>query len=256
MRAKLLLSAALTLALCAASAQMYPERREIRKGNALYEKGEFQTAEERYRRAVEKAPGSYEAAYNLSNSLYKQERYDEAEALAGTLAADSAYMDNAAAAFYNKGNAQFQQRKLQEALESYKESLRRNPDDMEAKFNLAYVQKLLENENENGGGGENDQNQDQDQNSDQNQDQNQNQDQDQQNDNQDQEQDQQEEQDNSDQNSGDPQGDPADQEQQQGGMDRETADQLLDAMQGAEDNTKERVDAQKARVVGRSGKNW
>ena len=31
---------------------------------------------------------------------------------------------------------------------------------------------------------------------------------------------------------------------------------LLDAVQGSEDKTKEKVDAKKAKVVGRSGKNW
>ena len=39
-------------------------------------------------------------------------------------------------------------------------------------------------------------------------------------------------------------------------MSREEAERLLDAGQGSEDKTKEKVDAKKAKVVGRSGKNW
>ena len=38
-------------------------------------------------------------------------------------------------------------------------------------------------------------------------------------------------------------------------MSREEAERLLDAVQGSEDKTKEKVDAKKAKV-GRSGKNW
>lgn len=240
MKIKLLLSVVLSLFVCMAAAQKYPERRDIRKGNSFYERGDFQSAEGRYSRALEKDPGSYEARYNLADALYKQQRFDEAASIMGQLAADSAYIDKSAAAYYNHGNALFQQHKLQEALEAYKESLRRNPDDMEAKFNLAYTQKLLEKDN-NGGGGGGDQDQ-KDQNKDQNQ-------QDQENDqNQDENQPENDDRDSNDRDRND--------NQQNGGMDKETAGQLLDAMQAAEDNTKEKVDTQKARTAGRSGRNW
>ena len=117
---------------------------------------------------------------------------------------------------------------MQEALEAYKNSLKLNPGDMEAKFNYAYTKKLLDRDRNN----RND-----DPNRDPNKDPNRNPD-------------------------GDP-NDPSDkprpdsgEQPQDGGMSREEAERLLDAVQGSEDKTKEKVDAKKAKVVGRSGKNW
>ena len=53
-------------------------------------------------------------------------------------AADSLRADGERAeAFYNLGNAQFKQQKYKEALESYKQSLRLNPADQQAKYNYA-----------------------------------------------------------------------------------------------------------------------
>ena len=210
------------------TAQLYPERKDIRAGNKEYKKKNYSGAEEAYLRAIGKNPASLEAVFNMGNIMYRQERYDEALQSAARIVADTTISAvNRAAAFYNAGNALFKQRKLEESLEAYKNSLRLIPDDMDAKFNYAYVKKLLEKDDENndggGGGGENDQDQDQ---RDQNQDQQQNQGQDQ-------------------------------QQQPQGGMSQQEAEQMLDAMQRSEDNTKEKVDAQQARTAGaRSGKNW
>ena len=134
----------LLLAAGMAAGQKYPERRDIRSGNKFYGKAEYSEAEISYRKALEKQPDSYEANFNLADALYKQKRYDEAAGLNEQLAADSARLDNAASAYFNQGNALFQQRKLQEALEAYKNSLRLNPADMEAKFNYAYKKKLLD----------------------------------------------------------------------------------------------------------------
>lgn len=225
-------------------AQKYPERRDIRSGNKSYENGKYPEAEVSYRRALEKNPVSEEASFNLSNSLYKQERYEEAGQIAAQIAADSTSDKHKAAAFYNQGNALFKQKKLEEALEAYKNSLRLNPGDMDAKFNYALTKKLLEKDKNGGGGGNNDQNQDKNQ-------QNQNQ-QNQDNQNNDNKQNDRDK-DQQDQNSGQ---DQQDQQQNQGGMSKEEADRMLEAMQGNEDNTKKRLDEQKVKAVGRSGKNW
>ena len=170
------------------------------------------------------------------------------------LAADSARLDNAASAYFNQGNALFQQRKLQEALEAYKNSLRLNPADMEAKFNYAYTKKLLDKDKNDQN--KNDQNKDQnkdnrnDQNKNDKNDPNQNPDKDQNKDNPD-----------NNQNGNDPdkqdqQPPSGGQQPPQGSMSREEAERMLDAVQGSEDKTKKKVDEKKAVTVGNSGKNW
>lgn len=231
------------------SAQQYPERRQVRKGNRAFEKGNYQDAAGRYMRALGVAPGSFEAAYDLGNAYYRQEQYDQAVQTLQQVAADSlAAPADRAHAFYNLGNAQFQQKKYSEALESFKNSLRLNPDDVEAKFNYAYVKKLLDDQNQQN---QNDQNKD---NQNQNQNQNQDQDQDQdQNQNQNQNQDQNQQDQGNDDSSDNPkegEGQP-----QPAGISPAEQERMLDAIQAQEDKTQEKL-KEKAGAVVRLKKNW
>lgn len=231
----------------AASAQDMPERGEVRKGNRQYNKGNYEKSIERYQRALELMPESFEAGYNLGNALYKAERFDTSEQTLQRAAADSLRSEEERAqAFHNLGNAQFKQEKYKEALESYKQSLRLNPSDMETKYNYAYTKRLLD-DNKDGGGGD-------DQDKDKNQDQNKDQNKDQQNKDGDQQQDQQ----NSDpkQDQGDPdkeqQGEP---QQAQTGISPQEQQQMLDAIQAQEDKTQEKLKERQGVVV-RGQKNW
>lgn len=227
------------------SAQNMPERGEVRRGNKAYVKEEYAEAEEHYRRAVEASPESFEACYNLGSALVKGEKLEEAEKLLVALAADSLLADgDRSQAYYNLGNSQFAQQKLQEALENYKNAMRFDPNDVEAKYNYAYTKALLEQQ---------DQDQDQDQQDQENQDQNQDQ--------QDQNQDQ-ENQDNQDQNQDQDQGDEQEQEQpqqpepQQSEISEQEQQQMLDAIQAQEDKTQEDLKERARGVVVPGAKNW
>ena len=126
------------------------------------DKGNYEKSIERYERALTFAPESFEAADDLGNAVYKAERYDQAEQTLRQAAADTLRTETERAeTFFNLGNAQFRQQKYKEALESYKQSLRLNPSDMEAKYNYAYTKRLLDDQQNNGGGGQDEQNQDQ-----------------------------------------------------------------------------------------------
>ena len=242
-------------------AQRLPERSLVRKGNRQYNKGEYEASIGRYEEALKASPGQFEATYNLGNALYKAERFDRAEQTMTQAAADSLRSDTERAeAFYNLGNAQFKQQKYKEALESYKQSLRLNPADMEAKYNYAYTKRLLDQDQNGGGNDQQNQNQNQNQNQDQNQQnqqqQNQGQDQNQDQQNQDQNQGQQ----NQDRNPQDQNGNPDRQEQGEGqptpsGISPQEQEQMLDAIQAQEDKTQEKL-KEKQGVVVRGRKNW
>ena len=232
---KLIYTAVFLLAALGASAQNMPERSEVRRGNRQYNKGNYEKSIERYERALEAAPESFEATYNLGNALYKAERFDKAEQTMRRAAADSLRTDEERAeAFYNLGNAQFKQQKYKEALESYKQSLRLNPADQQAKYNYAYTKRLIDDNEDGGGGGDDDKNQDKDQNQDQ---------------------------------QGDRQQDPSqpdkegegDQEGQQqpvpAGISPQEQEQMLDAIQAQEDRTQDKL-KEKQGVVVRGTKNW
>ena len=287
-----MLIAALALAI-PAQAQKWPERSRVRRGNRAYERLDYGRAEERYQQALELSDTCFEAKFNLGDALYKQQRYDEAEKIFTALAADSTRSDlDRAHSFYNLGNSLFQQKKYQEALSAFKRSLRLNPADLGTKYNYAYTKKYIEDNQQGGGGGQNDQqndqNQDQnqqgggnDQNKDQNQDNENNNDQkDQNSDNKENQSDQnqndqdrdgdgenddqqgnndRDQQGNDDPNEGDQ--DPNEQgggqnEPQPSGLSQNDAERMLDAIQGEEDKTRDKVNAKVGQGVVRSGKNW
>ena len=233
-------------------AQNLPERGLVRKGNRQFDRERYERSVDSYTRALEASPNCFEAGYNLSNALFRSERYDKAEQTLKTFVVDSTRNEkDRAEAYYNLGNTQFMQQKLQEALESYRNSLRLNPEDMEAKYNYAYTKKLLEQQQQ-----QEQQNQENNENQDQNKDQqqdnqnNQNQDNQQQNDqNQDQKQDQQSNPDQQEQGNGN------EQQQPQGGISPQEREAMLEAIQAQEDKTQEKV-KEKQGVVIFGNKNW
>ena len=201
-----------------------------------------------------------QALFQSANQDYQRADYPQAAAKYDSLVR-MGY--KSPALFNNLGNTYFQQKKLPEAAEAYKNALRRNPLDDEARYNLAYVLELMKQNQDD----KNDQNQDNRQNQDQNKDNRDNKDD---KDNKDRKQPPKKDQDGQgdkpdkqDPDQGDGGENPQDQKPDQGKggaqqerMSREEAERMLDAVQGSEDNTKKKVDGRKARAVGRSGKNW
>lgn len=263
MQRYVILLAALLAAVSALGQQM-PERREVRKGNRLYNKGEYQQSIERYGRALMLDPASFEATYNLGNALSKAEMYDKAEQMQNRAAADTLRSDTERAeAYYNLGNTQFRQKKYREALESYKRSLLLNPDDREAKYNYAYTKHLLDDEQKNGGGGGDQNQQNKDQQNQQGQDQNKDQNKDQQDQNKDQQDQNKDQQDQNQDQQGQGQGQPDGKDGEQGegqprpeGISPQEQEQMLDAIQAQEDRTQEKLKEKRRAMVVRSGKNW
>jgi Mg-chelatase subunit ChlI len=146
---------------------------------------------------------------------------------------------------YNLGNSLLMANKLQESIEAYKNSLKLKPENMEAKYNLAYAQDLLKKQQEQ----QNQQQQKQqnkdnkDRKKDQEKKEDENKKQDQKQNNQD-KQDNQQEQKQQDQ-------------QQQQSISKEDAERLLNAIANDEKNVQEKVKLAKAakdRV--KTLKNW
>ena len=245
------------LLLVAISAAGQEDKRDVRRGNRDYKKGEFAEAEIDYRKGIVKDTLSVPANYNLASSLYRQNKAKEAlEVLqkqsVKELAADSQY---GADYFYNLGDAAIAMEDWQTAVDALEESLLRNPGDLDAKENYIYAKKKLEqqqqqqqNDQNQNDKNQNDQNQDQqnkdnkDDNKDQNKDQ---QNKDQNKDQQDQNKDQQDQnKDQQDQNK-----DNKDQQGQQPKISPQAAQQMLQAIQAKEKETQEKVKKEKAAAL-------
>ena len=216
--------------------QAQSDRSEVRAGNREFKKGEFREAELDYKRALEEDSTSVTAKYNLGNALYKTGSYSEAElylkGLGDSLKSVSA--SKASDCFHNSGNLALKQKKYQEAVDAYKESLRLEPDNFETKSNLAYAQKMLKEQQQQQQ--QQQQNQQDNQNQqDQNQQQNQNQDQ-QDNRDQDNQQDQNRNQDQQDNQN----------QQNQPQITPQAAQQMLQAIEDKEKQTQDKVKKVKA----------
>ena len=62
------------------SFQMFAQKEspDVRTGNKFYNSEKYIEAEVEYRKGLQKNPASFEANYNLGNSLFRQNKYKEA----------------------------------------------------------------------------------------------------------------------------------------------------------------------------------
>ncbi len=111
-------------------------------GDARYQAGDFGSAEELYRKATQQE-SSLASNYNLGNATYQQERYEEAVDYYMNAAKKTESLTQESDAMYNLGNAYFNSEKLEEAIDAYKQAIRLNPDNKEAKYNLAICKEIM-----------------------------------------------------------------------------------------------------------------
>ena len=189
----------------------------IRSGNRLYRDGKFVESETEYRKGLQKDNKSVESSYNLGNARYGQGKYKEAADAFKNASVLTKDKEKLASIYHNMGNSYYMAEDYGQSVEAYKSSLKNNPKDEETRFNLALAQQKLQQQQQQ------QQNQDQ-QDQNQNQDQQQQQQQEQQQDKQDQQQQQQQQ-----------------QEQNQDQMDKETAEQILNAFAEQEEDTQEKL---------------
>lgn len=232
MRSKYLLSILLASLFCLPLWGQKQVRDLTRSGNKLYRSKEYSKAEIDYRKALEVNKSDRTTIFNLANVLYRTDRGEEAGKLYQSLTPHISLLSPTEAAdlTHNAGNTAFRAKQLEQAIEYYKESLRRRPSDEDTRYNLALAQKLLEEQKKNGGSG---QDQQQDQDKDQKKDQQQDQQKDQKKDQQ-----------------------PQPQQPNQDQMSQETANRILQALQKDEKNTRQKLEqAQQQRGRSRR-KNW
>ena len=224
------------------------ERSLVRRGNRDIEKERYHDAEIKYRKALEENRLMEEAGFNLGNSLYLQDKYQEADSQYYDIASRAKNDSLKEASYYNLGNSFYKSEQYDGAVQAYKQALRINPDDEDARYNLAMAQKKLkDSEGQNGGQNQDQQNQDQQQ---QNQDQQQ-QNQDQQQQNQDQQQQNQDEQQSQEQQQQqgqqDEQQDGEQQEAQQMLISKDDAERMLEALKNNEQKTLQKVQESKSK---------
>lgn len=168
-----------------AGAQYLPERRAVRKGNRQFDRQNYKNSIDHYISALDADSTCYQARYNLGNAYYQANlhrdknpnnsfHWGDADSIFTRIGRDTLMSaERRAEALRNLGESQLTQQRFEEALASFKESLKLNPSDRETKYNYILAKRIVDqqkqNQDQNGGGGSNDQNQNQNQNQDQNQ---------------------------------------------------------------------------------------
>jgi len=157
------------------NAQTIEELAAVRKGNSAYQQAEqlrsdamqliekggevntmlsnekfkeaaklYQDAEIFYRKGMATTKNFPKANYNLANTLYRQEKYEDA-ANSFKYIAEQKENDKSlrAKAYHNYGNALLKQEKYKESIDAYKNALKLQPNDKDTKYNLEYARKKL-----------------------------------------------------------------------------------------------------------------
>lgn len=139
--------------LCLAAVQA---KKEVKRGNLLYNKGQFAEALKKYEEALLDVPESDIVNFNLGAALYKIEDYQAAIGhFEKSLVSEQESLEQKAS--YNIGNAKykfgagFEETDLLKAIGLLKESLRHYecalelvPEDEDTKYNYEFVKKELE----------------------------------------------------------------------------------------------------------------
>ena len=197
------------------------------QGNTAYRKGNFQQAEELYRKGL-LLPSDHKSQgyFNLANSLYNQKKYDlaENEYINSLNLLDENNNFAKSKIYYNIANLYLEQKKYENAIDYYIKALSLNPLDSDAQYNLNYAWKMMQ-QSKNNNKEKNDQNKN-DQNQSDNDKQNQQDEQNKQNQQQDNNENKQQNQDN---------------KQNQKTMSKEEIERLLKAMQQKELQTQQQL---------------
>ena len=108
----------------------------LKKGNEAYNKKQFDIAGDDYKKAIEKNPANQKAAFNLGNAFYKSAKPEDALIAYDAAIQNSKLPADKSGAFYNKGVVLQNSKKLPECIDAYKNALRLNPTDEDARLNL------------------------------------------------------------------------------------------------------------------------
>jgi Ca-activated chloride channel family protein len=150
---------AILLSVLCSAAFAQKEQKLVYQGNELYKKQQFDKAAAQYQKAADINAKNPVALYNLGNAFYKSKKIENAEK-AFEAAADNAKDATAKSqAYYNKGVTLSRQKKLIESIDAYKNTLRINPTDQQARENLQKaLNELKKQPPKQGGGGGGDDN--------------------------------------------------------------------------------------------------
>ena len=119
------------------------EKKLIKEGNTLYDKGKFKEAEMDYRKALDANKNSAGGLFNLGDAIYQQKNFEESSKIFGNLATSKLSSTNKASVYHNLGNSLLEGKDYEKSIAAYKNALLNNPSDKDTKYNLEYAKMMI-----------------------------------------------------------------------------------------------------------------
>lgn len=120
----------------------------IRRGNELYKQKNYEGSQQEYNKALATDPKNATANYNNGNAQFRANKQDESIQSYDNTIDNSTDKTVREKAFYNKGVALSKQQKLQESINAWKESLKLDANDNDARENLQKALQELKKQQE------------------------------------------------------------------------------------------------------------
>jgi tetratricopeptide (TPR) repeat protein len=130
------LATTLLLVLISQLAIAQTDKSNIKKGNEAYKKKDYETAIKKYSEVIQKDAKNAVAQNNLGSALYKSDKKEAATNAFDVAANTSVKPNEKSNALYNKGVTLQNDKKLAESITAYKEALKLNPANVDARHNL------------------------------------------------------------------------------------------------------------------------
>ena len=121
----------------------------VREGNKLYKMAEYTASDSLFAAAAALDSTYSTALYNLGNSSYLGGNPGTAKAAWMKSLLNTADEKEKTDIFYNLAGIEMDGKNYGEAIKLYKDALRRDPTDEQARYNLALAQKLLKDQQQN-----------------------------------------------------------------------------------------------------------
>ncbi|MAJ05934.1 MAG: hypothetical protein CL827_03615 [Crocinitomicaceae bacterium] len=139
--------------------QTIESKLSLEKGNQSYIKGDYNTSSSNYNNSIISDESNLDAFFNNGNSSLMAGKFEEARNYYKNYIDKSESEEDKSKAHYNVGNSFLTEyaketketgksngEYLQKAINEYKQSLRYNPQDKDARYNLSYATKLIQNQ--------------------------------------------------------------------------------------------------------------
>jgi tetratricopeptide (TPR) repeat protein len=122
---------------------------KLNQARSLYQKGDFVQSLKAYEEAKTLAPESIDFSSEMGQAAYKANDFPKAKSYYESAVSKPDNKSVSSSQYHNLGNSQMKMKDYSSAINSYKEALKKNPNDAETRYNLSEAIRKNKNEKKN-----------------------------------------------------------------------------------------------------------